>query len=298
MCFSFLVCFTQTNRFFIILRGRGDVTVSNETQGSLFFRQDNPQMDLFVFFSVFFAAFFMLLAIIVLLWKLKQSVDAQRTRQQQQVQVRLMASRPFAKCLVYIELPPPPPQTDDEKQCLMMNGGDATLNSNDDDVMCASLKRQQQQQHRKSGRQRRLSSTASSLLQHDELSSSSPQAAAYQRLQGAAGSAAGSLRGSSSKNKQRTNSLVSMGSDLFHNMTTLPPRFSASNNDANNFTVNPVCFEQTDDGLAGVGTVLMQMPGGAQAPTALCFGSVLLHTRALYPALVRSHVTRTCSTSV
>ncbi|CAG0914372.1 unnamed protein product [Notodromas monacha] len=37
--------------------------------GSVFFRQDQPRIDLFVFFSVFFSSFFLLLAVCVVAWK-------------------------------------------------------------------------------------------------------------------------------------------------------------------------------------------------------------------------------------
>ncbi|KAK3088685.1 hypothetical protein FSP39_022382 [Pinctada imbricata] len=92
----------RTSRFYMVLYGVGSEK-SNETLGNLYFRQDQPHIDLFVFFSVFFSSFFLFLAKCVLLWKLKQAIDAQRNRQRQQKEMAHMASRPFAKVLVLIE---------------------------------------------------------------------------------------------------------------------------------------------------------------------------------------------------
>ena len=92
----------KTSRFFMIFVSRGDNS-RNETFGSLYFRQDQPHIDLFVFFSVFFSCFFLFLAMCVLLWKTKQAFDARRSRQQRAREMLHMASRPFAKVLVLIE---------------------------------------------------------------------------------------------------------------------------------------------------------------------------------------------------
>lgn len=95
----------RSSRFYVILRSRG-IRTSNKTFGSLYFRQDQPHIDLFVFFSVFFSCFFLFLAKCVLLWKVKQTFDARRTRQQRAREMKHMASRPFARVLVYIEQEP------------------------------------------------------------------------------------------------------------------------------------------------------------------------------------------------
>ena len=92
----------KTSRFYLILYGVGN-QLSNESFGYIYFRQDQPHIDLFVFFSVFFSSFFLFLAKCVLLWKLKQAIDTQRNRQRQQKEMAHMASRPFAKVLVLIE---------------------------------------------------------------------------------------------------------------------------------------------------------------------------------------------------
>lgn len=90
-------------RFFLVLRG-----AAPESSGAVFFRQDQPHIDLFVFFSVFFSCFFLFLAVCVLLWKTKQMLDTQRSRHQRRLEMEHMASRPFARALVAIDTPTAP----------------------------------------------------------------------------------------------------------------------------------------------------------------------------------------------
>lgn len=45
----------------------------------------------------------------------------------------------------------------------------------------------------------------------------------------------------------------------------------------------PVSSEHTDDGVAVVGTVIFEMPGGSSAPNRAMFGSALMTLRVLYP---------------
>lgn len=89
----------KTQRFFLALVG----TAEGETQGLLFFRQDQAHIDLFVFFSVFFSCFFLFLAACVLLWKAKQSAEERREHRRQLQEMDKMASRPFARLTVYLE---------------------------------------------------------------------------------------------------------------------------------------------------------------------------------------------------
>jgi len=98
----------KVSRFYMVLVG-----ATNTSYGILYFRQDQPHIDLFVFFSVFFSCFFLFLAACVLLWKAKQVVDRQRTRHRRQIEMQDMASRPFASALVYI---PHTLQTDHQRQ--------------------------------------------------------------------------------------------------------------------------------------------------------------------------------------
>ena len=53
-----------------------------------------------------------------------------------------------------------------------------------------------------------------------------------------------------------------------------PPHRSIS--DTPRFSVQPLAFELTHNDAAGVATVLVQLPGGSQAPCGLSLGSVLV----------------------
>jgi len=89
-------------RFYLVLYGVGSID-SDETTGNLFFRQDQPHIDLFVFFSVFFSCFFLFLALCVLLWKLKQAVDARRRSIIRNMEMEHMAKRPFSRVTVIVD---------------------------------------------------------------------------------------------------------------------------------------------------------------------------------------------------
>ena len=185
----------KITRFYIVLQGVGS-TADNETYGNIFFRQDQPHIDLFVFFSVFFSNFFLFLAICVMLWKLKQAVDARQSRHRRQQEMQHMASRPFAKADVLIEpelpeLCPPPDNIQNPAaahgarkgaQAIPKLSSKYSLNSNSNDV--ASLE------------------------------------------------------------------------DKPH--------------------VRHFALEPTDDGIAAVGTVFVQLPGGSCAPVRACLGSSLV----------------------
>ncbi|XP_078060165.1 multiple epidermal growth factor-like domains protein 8, partial [Mustelus asterias] len=92
----------KTQRFFMVLLGVGNGS-GGESQGLLFFRQDQAHIDLFVFFSVFFSCFFLFLSVCVLLWKIKQFVDFRREHHRHIQEMNKMASRPFAKLAVYFQ---------------------------------------------------------------------------------------------------------------------------------------------------------------------------------------------------
>lgn len=101
----------KVSQFYLVLLGVG-THASNETLGNLFFRQDQPHIDLFVFFSVFFSCFFLFLAKCVFLWKIKQAMDAQRSRHRHRLELQHLASRPFSHAKVLIDPDPgdaPPP---------------------------------------------------------------------------------------------------------------------------------------------------------------------------------------------
>lgn len=79
-------------RFFIALKA-----TTHPAYGTIFFRQDQLHIDLFVFFSVFFSCFFLFLAVCVVAWKAKQAADMRRARRRHVVEMLHMAKRPFAR---------------------------------------------------------------------------------------------------------------------------------------------------------------------------------------------------------
>ena len=92
----------RSTRFYMLLQGVGSQS-DDLTFGSLFFRQDQPRIDLFVFFSVFFSCFFLFLAACVIVWKIKQSVEFRRAQQRHVVELLTMAKRPFASLTLIVE---------------------------------------------------------------------------------------------------------------------------------------------------------------------------------------------------
>ncbi|XP_024241046.2 multiple epidermal growth factor-like domains protein 8, partial [Oncorhynchus tshawytscha] len=91
----------KSSRFYIALRGVGTEERRGESQGLLFLRLDQAHIDLFVVFSVFFSCFF--LSVCVLLWKIKPFMDFRREQRRHIQEMTKMASRPFAKLIVYLE---------------------------------------------------------------------------------------------------------------------------------------------------------------------------------------------------
>ncbi|KAK7078722.1 Multiple epidermal growth factor-like domains protein 8 [Halocaridina rubra] len=85
----------RSEKFYVVVYGIGNEN-EGETFGSIFFRQDQPRIDLFVFFSVFFSCFFLFLAVCVVVWKIKQGVDLRRARRRHVVEMLHMAKRPCA----------------------------------------------------------------------------------------------------------------------------------------------------------------------------------------------------------
>lgn len=92
----------RSTRFYMVLHGIGSDS-HNFTFGNMFFRQDQPRIDLFVFFSVFFSCFFLFLAICVILWKVKQVLEHRQAQQRHAEEMKHMASRPFSKMFVIID---------------------------------------------------------------------------------------------------------------------------------------------------------------------------------------------------
>ncbi|XP_051901341.1 LOW QUALITY PROTEIN: multiple epidermal growth factor-like domains protein 8 [Pristis pectinata] len=192
----------KTQRFFMALLGAGP----GESQGLLFFRQDQAHIDLFVFFSVFFSCFFLFLAACVLLWKAKQGLDSRRERRRHLQEMDKMASRPFARLTVYLEpeaLPVPPVPTA----------------ANPLHLRAAPVR--PGPRHGRRG-----------------------EAGVPPQL-----------------------------------LACPPPPAPHHHPPAPCFRVGPVTLEPTDDGMAGVATLLFQLPGGLLAPNRACLGSALVSLR-------------------
>ncbi len=92
----------KTNHFYLIFRG----TSRTGAQGKVWFRQDQAHIDLFVFFSVFFACFFLLLGAFIVGWKCKQVMDFRRSLEREAKARQTMASRPFATVYVALDRRP------------------------------------------------------------------------------------------------------------------------------------------------------------------------------------------------
>ena len=114
----------RTTRFFLAIRGSWNSTsvrlqkrsTENHSDnnsnlktdgglsyGSIYFRQDQLHIDLFVFFSVFFSCFFLFLSICVLVWKVKAVSDLRQARRRHAVEMQHMARRPFATQSVVLD---------------------------------------------------------------------------------------------------------------------------------------------------------------------------------------------------
>ncbi|KAK3588362.1 hypothetical protein CHS0354_005627 [Potamilus streckersoni] len=190
----------RTSKFYIVFVSRG-ADDQNETYGSLYFRQDQPHIDLFVFFSVFFSCFFLFLAMCVLLWKTKQVFDSRRSRQQRAREMQHMASRPFAKVLVLIE--------------------------------------------------------------HSSMTSVTPPTQPHKKTH---------------MGSPRTRLLPSIPDNVYQSVqkaNSVPDPVYLSVQKASSVETIPIAIEPLDDGIAAVGTVMFQLPGGAMAPSMLCLGSTL-----------------------
>ena len=73
------------------------IGASNDSSHFLFyFRQDSAEIDLFIFFSVFFSSFFLFLGLCVVAWKIKQRLDTRHDEQTQIFEMEERAKRPFA----------------------------------------------------------------------------------------------------------------------------------------------------------------------------------------------------------
>ena len=218
------------------------------TQGTLYFRQDQPHIDLFVFFSVFFSCFFLFLAVCVLLWKMKQTLDARRTRQLQEREMECMASRPFAHILVFVEQP-----ADSIINTVDVGGGGDLLPNSFLTGRFGGLTRERS----KFGR---YQSRVGTNQQHHVITNPN-----YNIIHTT------SRGGSPISAVVTSNSIMALNTFSAPLTVSNPHRPSGQRE----LGVIPIAIEPTEDGMAGVGTVIFQLPGGAAAPSHLCLGSAL-----------------------
>uniref|UniRef100_A0A2I3HUT4 Multiple epidermal growth factor-like domains protein 8 n=1 Tax=Nomascus leucogenys TaxID=61853 RepID=A0A2I3HUT4_NOMLE len=200
----------KSSRFYLLLLGVGDpsgpgANGSADSQGLLFFRQDQAHIDLFVFFSVFFSCFFLFLSLCVLLWKAKQALDQRQEQRRHLQEMTKMASRPFAKVTVCFPPDPTAPAP------VWKPAG----------------------------------------LPPPAFRRSEPFLAPL--LLTGAGGPWGPMGGG-----------------------CCPPAIPAT---TAGLRAGPITLEPTEDGMAGVATLLLQLPGGPHAPNGACLGSALVTLR-------------------
>ncbi|KAG7276205.1 hypothetical protein CRUP_004796, partial [Coryphaenoides rupestris] len=270
----------KSSRFYIALRGVGSDEQQGESQGLLFLRQDQAHIDLFVFFSVFFSCFFLFLSVCVLLWKVKQFLDFRREQQRHIQEMTKMASRPFAKLTVYLE--------PEEPQLIYLpsvGGGGSTVSlahartgklgavvvSQRGRAGAVAYKHEPgsgptAHHHHHHHHHLNLGSGGGNSGQHLPLH--------YLNAHHYAGTATtGGTPASHHHHHPSTHSGYQhfCRSDPFLSQLM---GFSYSS-----FKVGPITLEPTDDGMAGVATVLIQLPGGILAPNRACLGSALVTLR-------------------
>lgn len=188
----------MTKFYMALVASTSGNNTSNVAYGTIFFRQDQLHIDLFVFFSVFFSCFFLFLAACVVAWKAKQAADLRRDRHRHAVEMLHMAKRPFASVTLLLD----------------------SLNDDSDHLQMLPSP-----------------STAQSPL----------------------------------RKKLRKQPPISVGD------------------------VRPVAVEPTDDGVAAVGTLFVQLPGGSDAPVRLALASSLILLARVYPLNGRAFLRRRSS---
>lgn len=95
----------RDTRFYLVFIGRD----TSGSRGLVYFRQDLSQIDLFVFFSVFFSAFFLVVSVSVFGWKIKQYHTRRRVIEVREHQLETMRSRPFATYSFLCQMKRPQP---------------------------------------------------------------------------------------------------------------------------------------------------------------------------------------------
>lgn len=263
----------KSSRFYIALRGVGTENQNGESQGLLFLRQDQAHIDLFVFFSVFFSCFFLFLSVCVLLWKIKQFLDFRREQRRHIQEMTKMASRPFAKLTIYLE--PEEPQL----IYLPSTGGGVGGST----VTLA---------HARTGKlggvvvgQRGRAGPVS--YKHEP--GSGPTAHHHLTLGGGGGNNGQHLPLHYLNTHHYASTTTGPQVPHHHHPSTYSGYQHFCRSDPflsqlmgfsySSFKVGPITLEPTDDGMAGVATVLFQLPGGVLAPNRACLGSALVTLR-------------------
>ncbi|XP_076868849.1 multiple epidermal growth factor-like domains protein 8 [Brachyhypopomus gauderio] len=268
----------KSSRFYIALRGVGTAGADGESQGLLFLRQDQAHIDLFVFFSVFFSCFFLFLSVCVLLWKVKQFLDFRREQRRHIQEMTKMASRPFAKLTVYLEpeeaqlvyLPSsgvvgsgPLPHVRTGKVGGVMVGQrgrpGALPYKHDPSTGPAPPHPQQHLALGVGNNGQHL--PLHYLNAHHYTANSAPNPAPHHH-----------------HHHHHHHHPASHGSHQ-HFCRSDPFLSQLLGFSYSSFKVGPITLEPTDDGMAGVATVLIQLPGGILAPNRACLGSALVTLR-------------------
>lgn len=257
----------KSSRFYIALRGMG-TEGNEESQGLLFLRQDQAHIDLFVFFSVFFSCFFLFLSVCVLLWKVKQFLDFRREQRRHIQEMTKMASRPFAKITIYLE--------PEEPQLIYLpstTGSTVTLGH----TRATRIGGMVIAQRVRTG----------PVYKHDP--GSGPTAHHHHLTMAGGGNSGQHLPLHYLNTHHYASSTTGTQASHHHHPSTYSGYQHFCRSDPflsqlmgfsySTFKVGPITLEPTDDGMAGVATVLFQLPGGVLAPNRACLGSALVTLR-------------------
>lgn len=264
----------KSSRFYIALRGVGTGQRQGESQGLLFLRQDQAHIDLFVFFSVFFSCFFLFLSVCVLLWKVKQFLDFRREQRRHIQEMTKMASRPFAKLTIYLE--------PEEPQLIYLPSSGGGVGGSTVSLAHARTSKLGGVVVGQRGRAGAVS------YKHDP--GSGPTAHHHHHLTlGGGGNGGQHLPLHYLNTHHYASTTAGTPASHHHHPSTYSGYQHFCRSDPflsqlmgfsySSFKVGPITLEPTDDGMAGVATVLFQLPGGVLAPNRACLGSALVTLR-------------------
>lgn len=261
----------KSSRFYIALRGVGTIERA-ESQGLLFLRQDQAHIDLFVFFSVFFSCFFLFLSVCVLLWKIKQFLDFRREQRRHIQEMTKMASRPFAKLTIYLE--------PEEPQLIYLPSTGGGVGSSTVSLAHARTGKLSGVVVGQRGR------TGPVNYKHDP---GSGPTAHHHHLTLGGGNNGQHLPLHYLNTHHYTSTTTGTQASHHHHPSTYSGYQHFCRSDPflsqlmgfsySTFKVGPITLEPTDDGMAGVATVMFQLPGGVLAPNRACLGSALVTLR-------------------